>query len=213
MQRFWDAHSSGWDKVASGPDAVARRRDLVEAVRSRLAAGGTVVDLGCGAGHLATELALRGLQVTAADYSTGMLDRARKRAAEAGVSLTLDRVDLDGALPWPSDSFDAALSSYVLQVVADPVAFLVKVVAIVRAGGTVVIEAPSRASDRSSLPTMSMRERALNEVKRATSKLPGGVNWYDAERLRREAEQAGLAVKSIDAYGAALRLVAATASQ
>ena len=213
MQRFWDAHSSGWDKVSSAPDAVARRRDLVEALSSRLAAGARVVDLGCGAGHLATELALRGFQMTGADYSTAMLERARQRAADADVSLSLERVDLDGALPWPPDSFDAAVSSYVVQVVADPVAFVVKAAAIVRPGGTVVIEAPSRASDRSSVPTMGMRDRVFNEVKRATAKLPGGVIWYDAERLRREAEQAGLAVSSVDAHGPALRLIAATADQ
>src|SRR5258708_23238666 len=141
-----------------------------------------------------------------------MLDGARQRAAAAGVSLTLDRVDLDGEFPWPSGSFDVALSSYVLQVVADAVAFLVKAAAIVTPGGAVVVEAPSRASDRASLPAMGIRERGLNELKRATATLSGGVNWYDSERLRREAEQAGLTVSSVDAHAPALRLIAATAN-
>lgn len=50
-QRFWDAHSSGGETVASRPGAMARRRDLVDAVCSKLSIGAKVVDLGSVAGH------------------------------------------------------------------------------------------------------------------------------------------------------------------
>jgi SAM-dependent methyltransferase len=49
--------------------------------------GRTVLDLCCGPGRHAVEFAQRGYQVTAVDRSSFLLDRARERAAEAGVSV------------------------------------------------------------------------------------------------------------------------------
>ena len=210
MRRFWDAHSHGWDQVASGNEATGRRQRLVGAVSSLVPDGGRVVDLGCGAGQLATELALRGYSVTAADFSAGMLDLARRRASDAGLNVTFARVDLDGPFPWPPESFDAAVSVYVVQMVHDPLAFLTRTVGVVAPGGALVVDAPSGASQRSSLPEMAPRDRLLNEVKRAAARLPGGKPWLSAEALRRTAESAGLTVTSLSTVGPASRLVART---
>lgn len=208
MRRFWDAHSRGWDQVASGSEAESRRRDLADAVCTMAPEGGRVVDLGCGAGHLATELAQRGLRVTGADFSSGMLARARRRAGELGVSVEWEQVDLNATFPWQPSSFDAVVSSYVLQVVGDPVTFLIQAGALVEREGAIVVEVPCRASERSSLPHMRSRDRVLNEIKRATSRLPGGVVWYGEEDLREVAEAAGLAVSALSSKGPACRLVA-----
>ena len=48
-----------------------------------------VLDLGCGTGRMLMELADRGYDMTGVDYSTEMLDSARRCAAEKGIS---DRV-------------------------------------------------------------------------------------------------------------------------
>jgi SAM-dependent methyltransferase len=66
-----------------------------------------VLDVGCGTGRHAVELALRGMRVTGVDLSPGMLAEARKRAGEAGVPVTwvhadATRFDLD-------ERFDAAI--------------------------------------------------------------------------------------------------------
>lgn len=69
-----------------------------------------LLDLGCGAGRHAIELAKRGYDVTGVDISPFMLAEARKRAAEAGVEVTfvqLNLSDLGSALR--GTSFDAAI--------------------------------------------------------------------------------------------------------
>lgn len=53
-----------------------------------------MLDLGCGSGHWAVDLAQRGWEVTGVDIVPRALDRARERAAEAGVEVELIEGDL-----------------------------------------------------------------------------------------------------------------------
>ncbi len=65
---------------------------------------GRVLDLGCGPGTQAVELARMGLSVTATDIAEGALRCARKRAEEAGVEVEFVRDDiLDSRLKGPYD--------------------------------------------------------------------------------------------------------------
>ncbi len=55
---------------------------------------GRVLELGCGTGTNAVLLAQQGFEVTAIDISTLAIERARVKAAEAGVNVTLAAADL-----------------------------------------------------------------------------------------------------------------------
>lgn len=69
----------------------------------RLDRGGRVLDVPCGHGRHAVELALRGYEVTGVDLSTEMLAHAHAAAAEAGVEVDwrqADMRDLSGKRPW-----------------------------------------------------------------------------------------------------------------
>jgi len=66
-----------------------------------------VLDVGCGTGRHAIELARRGYTVTGVDLSRSLLDRARQKAAQAGVSVTFRQHDAR-ALPY-TEEFAVAL--------------------------------------------------------------------------------------------------------
>ncbi len=66
-----------------------------------------VLDVGCGTGRHAIELAKRGYAVTGIDLSPSLLVRAREKAAQAGVSVTFVHRDAR-ALPYTAE-FDVAL--------------------------------------------------------------------------------------------------------
>ena len=53
----------------------------------RLAPGASILDVGCGTGRHAVELARRGFAVTGVDISSGMLAEAMKRSQEANVQV------------------------------------------------------------------------------------------------------------------------------
>ena len=73
----------------------------------RLPLGSRLLDVGCGTGRHAVELARRGYQLTGVDISSGMLVEAEKEAREAGVEVELIHAD---ATQFTSDKlFDAAI--------------------------------------------------------------------------------------------------------
>jgi len=72
-----------------------------------LAPGRHVLDMGCGVGRHAVELARRGCSVTGVDISEGMLAEAGRRAVEAGV--TVRWVQADAARFASPPVYDAAV--------------------------------------------------------------------------------------------------------
>jgi SAM-dependent methyltransferase len=71
-------------------------------------AGMRLLDVGCGPGRHAIELARRGLDVVGIDLSPDYLDVARRRSREAGVALSLFEMDA-AAMPF-EEEFDLAIS-------------------------------------------------------------------------------------------------------
>jgi SAM-dependent methyltransferase len=81
-------------------------------------AGRRILDMATGTGRAALALAKRGALVTGVDASAEMLAIARKRAAEAGLSVDFDEGDAH-ALTYPNQSFDAVVCLRMLMHVPD----------------------------------------------------------------------------------------------
>lgn len=79
-------------------------------------AGLAVADIGCGTGRHALRWAAAGARVTAVDFSTAMLKRARAKPGAQAV--TFIRHDLVKRLPLPSATFDRVFCCLVLDHIA-----------------------------------------------------------------------------------------------
>ncbi len=105
-----------------------------------------LLDVGCGPGGCALELAAAGYgQAFGLDRSGSMLRRAGVAARARGVGgrVALARGDA-AALPFPSASFDAVTAHSLLYLVADPAAALREVHRVLRPGGAVALLEPAQ---------------------------------------------------------------------
>jgi ubiquinone/menaquinone biosynthesis C-methylase UbiE len=93
-----------------------------------------VVDVGAGTGALTVELASRGAQVAAAEPSGPFVESLRRRLPDVDV-----REAPAEQLPWPDESFDAALAQLVLTFMQDAPAGLAEMRRVVEPGGTVAV--------------------------------------------------------------------------
>lgn len=108
-----------------------------------------VIDVGGGDGTESLRLAAQGHSVTLVDYSTGMLDVARRAADEAGVADRLQTVygDVADVDELGLGDYDVALCHFVIQYVADPATAVRAVAGCLRPGGLLSLIAPNPASE------------------------------------------------------------------
>ncbi|MBN2099950.1 MAG: class I SAM-dependent methyltransferase [Dehalococcoidia bacterium] len=104
-EKFFDGHAPVYMDNCFTKNTVNEVDFLIKELR--LKRGASILDVGCGAGRHAVELARRGYTVTGVDISSGMLAEARKRAEEAGVSVTL--VHANAARMQLGRQFDAVI--------------------------------------------------------------------------------------------------------
>lgn len=104
---------------------------------------GTAVDVGCGSGEFARELAGRYARVKAFDYSQIMLDIAKEGTERANVEF----IKTDSAsLPLPDGSVDILFALGLLDYVSDVAATLREFARVLKPGAQAVVTAPKSPS-------------------------------------------------------------------
>jgi SAM-dependent methyltransferase len=103
------------------------------------AAGRSVLDLGCGTGRHALRLASAGADVTAVDFSDGMLAEARRKPGSERIRFVVH--DLHDPLPMSDGTFDLVVSGLVLEHLRDLPAFFAEARRVLRPGGRMVVSA------------------------------------------------------------------------
>ena len=135
MQEYYDELWGRLPEDLAPPDHALRRRFAL----ANVARGERVLDLGCGTGDFAADLARAGAHVIAADVARAALDRAGRRHPE----LELRLVGSDGPLPFEDGAFDAVWSSEVIEHVADTARWLSEVRRVLAPRGRVLLTTPS----------------------------------------------------------------------
>jgi arsenite methyltransferase len=136
--QFDEATSRKVEALYLTPDVVAQRCQVLKALE--LKQGERVLDIGSGPGLLAYDIAasvghygrVRGI-----DISEDMLTMSKKRCADQSWT-EFQKADAT-KLPYPDDSFDAAVSTQVYEYVADVPTALAELHRVVRPGGRVVV--------------------------------------------------------------------------
>jgi len=104
-ETFFDGHAPVYMDNSFTKNSLEEVNFVLEELK--LLPGNHILDMGCGSGRQAVELARRGYQVTGVDISSGMLAEAEKAAREAGVGV--EWIHIDATQFTSARSFDAAI--------------------------------------------------------------------------------------------------------
>jgi len=117
--------------------------------------GQNVLDVGAGTGALTAELGRRGAKTAAADPSPSFVAALGRRFPDVEVQAAPAE-----ALPWPNESFDAALAQLVLTFMNDAPAGIAEMRRVVRPGGVVA----ACMWDRDGMDMLAAVNRAQREL-------------------------------------------------
>jgi ubiquinone/menaquinone biosynthesis C-methylase UbiE len=151
VNAYFASESSYWKRVYEENGVQAEiyqhRRSLVLdwIAQLGLPRGARILEVGCGAGLTAVELAQHGYLVDAIDSSDAMVELTRAHAAEAGVSERLRARTGDvHALAYEAASFDVVLAIGVLPWLHTPQAAIAELARVAKPGGYVLLTSDNR---------------------------------------------------------------------
>ena len=117
-------------------------RAIAADVAAAAPAGATVLEVGCGPGHLSTRLARdHDLAVTGLDLDPAMIERARAVAGRLGPGVPAPEFVVGdvASLPFVDGSFDLVVSTLSLHHWADATAGLGEIARVLRPGGRALV--------------------------------------------------------------------------
>jgi len=175
--QLFDDHAEGYDAWYATP--MGRLVDSMEkeAVFGLLepVPGLSVLDVGCGTGNYALELAACGLAVTGVDISPAMLVRAREKARTRGLVVSFHPADAR-ELPFADNAFDAVVSVTALDFLPEPALALAEAYRVLQPGGRLVVGVIGRDSAWGEFYAEQARLRPKSVFRQA--------RLYTAEELR-----------------------------
>jgi ubiquinone/menaquinone biosynthesis C-methylase UbiE len=135
---YWDGRSEGFERmqgIRGRPQKAAWAGFLAREVGTEPKA---VLDLGTGTGFLALLLAEMGHRVKGLDLSPGMVEQARRNAAERGLSAVFEVGDAESPAE-PDAAYDVLVTRNVLWTLPGPEAALADWKRVIKPGGRLVL--------------------------------------------------------------------------
>lgn len=197
----WDEAAAGWERrqAALRDFGAPVSRWLVDALHPR--PGDRLLELAAGigdTGFMAAEQIGAGGQLLTTDQSEGMVDAARRRAAELGVENVSFAVMNAEWIDLPVASQDGVICRWGYMLMVDPLASLVETRRVLRPGGRLALAVWDAAEHNPWARVLGMLLAQRGLVAPPEPGTPGPFALADEQRLRELLEEAGFATIEID---------------
>lgn len=143
-KRHFDKLACLWEeKFEVGGKLHERGGPFVHFLRQKLGSAGRVLDFGCGPGNITNICKNAGYLMQGVDLSEVMIERARRRSKGQGIGFSVLESAEPLDLPFEPGSFDAVISSSVLEYVSDPLDCLKELSRVAAPGGFLILTVPN----------------------------------------------------------------------
>jgi ubiquinone/menaquinone biosynthesis C-methylase UbiE len=144
LQAFWNGYAAPYSLLRESRVYEKLMRETLSL--ARIGPGMKSLDLACGPGHYACELAKQGAQVTAVDYSDKMIAIAQKNISlcpPLAKSITLIRMDaLDYLKTVPDNYFDVVIAALFVSYIEQPSAVIAEIHRALKPAGRLLMSNP-----------------------------------------------------------------------
>ena len=186
--RYWATHADYFDRAMTG----YHRRLLSAAAIGRT---DRTLDIGCGAGRATCDAAHEATAGSAlgVDLSSQMIDVARRRAADEGLTNALFEQADAQIHPFDAEHFDVVISRTGAMFFGDPVAAFSNIHRAVRPGGRLVLLTWQPLANNEWMGELMAALSAGRELPAPPPDAPGPFSLAEPERVRSVLETAGFA--------------------
>lgn len=194
MAAAWDGHEGDvWTEHAQRYESAGQRLWNVFLDRHPINSGDFVLDIGCGTGKSAREaarLAAPG-QVLGVDLSSRMLEYARRRSSEQGLTnIRFEQADAQ-VHPFQEAAYDVAISSFGVMFFADPYAAFANIGRALKPGGRLAVLAWQALAENEWLNIVRDSLAVGRTLPQPPPSAPGPFGLADPGHVRRVLEAAG----------------------
>ncbi|HZW39464.1 MAG TPA: methyltransferase domain-containing protein [Ignavibacteriaceae bacterium] len=177
---FWDVvyekeHPASGRSLIQQESMMHRRETALEYISKYCQKGNAILDVGCGTGTLALELARRGYEVSAVDIAGGMINHLLQKIKKENLNIKCLKSPAE-EMPFDNECFDSITCLGVIEYVPVPEIALFEMNRVIKKNGYLIISMPNLLKLNNLLDPVRLIKRGYKYILKSKEKELNSLN-------------------------------------